>query len=149
MGRPLLRRWVKRHGIGRLHPRLCTNQHPSPTLRRPGHGPSIALRRWTAFRQFWPPTWSFLKDPLLVLGDVSNPHMIFYELRTSQTIFIQNELVKVEENRPDVQGWLKAYLSNALDVLFCLTSKLNKIKHTACTYYIKSINEHRTSFNTL
>ena len=44
---------------------------------------------------------SFLKDPLMVLGDicpdVSNPNMLVYDFSTCHMNFIQNELVKLDE----------------------------------------------------
>ena len=70
-------------------------------------------------------------EPWLVLGDVcryfSNPNMIVYEFRTSHMDFIQNKHVKHDETCIDTQGHFKAHLSNVMDVLGRLTSKLDKL----------------------
>ena len=73
---------------------------------------------------------SILKDPLVVLGDnfpdVFNPNTTFYKLNTYHMNLIQNEHVKLDETRLDVQGQLKTYLSNVMDVLGHLSSKLHE-----------------------
>ena len=73
----------------------------------------------------------------MVLGDNfpddSNPNIIFYKFNTSHMNFIQNEDVKLDETRLDVQGQLKTYLSNTLDVLGRLTSKIHETLTTAYT----------------
>ena len=90
----------------------------------------------------------FLKDPLVVLGDnfsnVSNPIIIVHNFNTSHMNFIQNEHVKHKETGLDVQGRLKAYLSNALDVLGHLTSKFHETLNTTYTCYINSIKNLKT-----
>ena len=63
--------------------------------------------------------------------DVSNPNMIFYKFETFHMNFIQNEHIKLADSRLNVNGRLKAYLSNALDVLGHLTSKLHETLKTA------------------
>ena len=71
---------------------------------------------------------SFLKDAWMVLGDnfleVSNSNMIFNEFNISAINLIQNEHVKLDETCLDTQGHFKAHLSNFMDVLARLTSKL-------------------------
>ena len=66
----------------------------------------------------------------MVLGDnfpdVSNSITIFYKFNTSQMNFIQNEHIKLDETRLDVQSHFKAYLLNIMDVLGHLTSKLHE-----------------------
>ena len=88
----------------------------------------------------------------MVLGDnfpdVSNPNTIIYKFNTSQMNFIQNEHVKLDETFLDVQGRLKAYLSNALDIFGYLTSKHHKTLNNAYKYYIKSINNIKTPWTT-
>ena len=73
---------------------------------------------------------SFLKDPLMVLGDiwldVFNQNMIEYNFRTYHMNFNQNKHVKLDEIYIDTQGRLKANLSNVMDVLGSLTSKLHE-----------------------
>ena len=73
---------------------------------------------------------SFLKDRWMVLGDVflefSNPNMFLYEFRTYHINFIQNKHVKLDETCIETQGRFKANLSNVMDVLGCLTSKLHE-----------------------
>ena len=77
---------------------------------------------------------SFLKDPWIVLGnnftDVSNLNIIVYEFDTSHINVIQNEHVKLDETCLDTRGHFQARLSNIMDVLGRLTSKLNETRHT-------------------
>ena len=73
----------------------------------------------------------------MVLGNVglsvSNPNMILNEFRISPMNFIQNEHVKLDETCLDTQGSFKATLSNVIDVLGRLTSKLQKnMTHCLC-----------------
>ena len=44
--------------------------------------------------------------------DVSNPNMIIYKFNTSNMNFIQNERVKLDETRLDVQSQLKTYFEH-------------------------------------
>ena len=64
---------------------------------------------------------SFLKEPLMVLGDVfsddSKPSMFVYDFRTSHMNFIQNEHVKLDKTCIDTQGHFKANLLNVIKVL--------------------------------
>ncbi|WP_353839323.1 hypothetical protein [Acinetobacter baumannii] len=46
-------------------PSLITYPRPPPMGRRQGYWPSIAFCRWTAFWQFWPPTWALSQGPLV------------------------------------------------------------------------------------
>ena len=73
---------------------------------------------------------SFLKDPWIVLGDVypdvSNPNIIVYDFRTYKMNFIQNAQVKVDKTCLETQSRSKPNLSNTMDVLGRLTSKLLK-----------------------
>ena len=86
--------------------------------------------------------WSFLKDPLMVHGDnfqeFSNPNTIFYEFNTSHIIFILNEHIKLNETSLGTQGHFKVHLSNIMDVLGCLTSKLHETQKTDYTCYKNS-----------
>ena len=77
--------------------------------------------------------------------DVSNLNTTFYKFNTYHMNFIENEHVKLDETRLNVQGLLKPYLSNALDVLGHLTSKLQKTLKTAYTCHINLINNLKTS----
>ena len=74
--------------------------------------------------------------------------MISYKFNTYHMNFIQNEYVKLDETFLGVQGRLNAYLSNALDVLGCLTSKLHATSTTNYTYYINSIKNLKKPWNT-
>ena len=69
-------------------------------------------------------------DPWIVLGDVfpevSNSKMLVYEFRTYHMNFIQNEHVKLNEIYQDTQGHFKENLSNVVDVLGRVTSKLHE-----------------------
>ena len=58
--------------------------------------------------------------------DVSKPNMLIYEFRTSHINFIQNEQVKLDKTCKDTKGHFKSNLSNVMDVLGRLTSKLNE-----------------------
>ena len=73
---------------------------------------------------------SFLKDPWLVLGDVFpdvfNPNMIVCEFISSHMNFLHNELVKPDKTCIDTQGCFKLTLSNVMDILGRLTSKLHE-----------------------
>ena len=62
--------------------------------------------------------------------------------------FIKNKHVELDETRLDVQGRLKAHLSNALDVLGRLTSKLHETLTNAYKFYIKSIKNLKTPLKT-
>ena len=88
----------------------------------------------------------------MVLGDnfleFSNPKTIIYNIKISHINFIQNEHVKLAETRIVAQGNLKAYLSNALDVLGFFTSKLHEDLKTSYSCYINSFNNLTTSLNT-
>ena len=70
----------------------------------------------------------FLKDPWMVLGDVcldfSNPNMFVHEYITSHMNLIQKRVI-LEETCIDRQGRFKEKLSNVIDVLGRLTSKLH------------------------
>ena len=81
----------------------------------------------------------------MVLGDifpdVSNPNMILYEFITLHLNFIQKEHVKFNETCLNVQGRLKTYLSNTLDVLGHLTSKLHENLTTSYKCYINSFKD--------
>ena len=85
----------------------------------------------------------------MVLGDnfpdVSNSITIFYKFNTSHMNFIQNEHIKFDKIRLDVQGHFKAYLLNVMDVLGHLTSKIHKNLKTDCKCYINSIKNLKTS----
>ena len=73
---------------------------------------------------------SILKDPWMVLIDnfkvISYPNTTAYYFNTSLINFIKNELVKLYVRFLDTQGHIKAYLSNIMDVLRHLTSKLRE-----------------------
>ena len=73
----------------------------------------------------------------MVLGDnlpnFSNPITIFYKLNTSHMNFIQNKHVEFDETCLDVQRHFKAYLSNVMDILGNLTSKLYETLKTVYT----------------
>ena len=56
-----------------------------------------------------------------------------YKFNTYHMNFIQNEHVKLNKTILDIKGRLKEYLSNALDVLGRLTSKLHKSLTTTYT----------------
>ena len=88
----------------------------------------------------------------MVIGDnfpeFSYPNMILYKFNTYHMNFIQNEHVKHKETGLDVQGRLKAYLSNALDVLGRLTFKHHETLNTVYTCYIKSIENPKILLNT-
>ena len=88
----------------------------------------------------------------MVLGynfpDFSNPNTIVYKFNTSQMNFILLEDVKLDETRLDVQGRLKAYLSNALEVLCCLSSKIHETSNTAYKWYNNSYKNIKTPWNT-
>ena len=66
----------------------------------------------------------------MVLGDVfpkvSNPNMPRHEFRTSHMNFIKNKQVKLDETFVETEGSFKAELSNVMDVLGRLTSKLQE-----------------------
>ena len=49
---------------------------------------------------------------------------------------IQNEHIKLDETHLDVQGHFKAYLSNVLNVLGHLTSKIQETLNTAYKFLI-------------
>ena len=70
--------------------------------------------------------------------DVSKLNMIIYKFITSHINFTKNEHVKLDETQLDAQGQFEAYLSNALDVLGRLTSKVNENLNTAYLFYINS-----------
>ena len=78
----------------------------------------------------------------MVLGDnypnVSNPNKTLYNFNTYHINFFLNEHIKLDETSLDVQSRLKAYLSNPLDVLGRLTSKLIETLNTAYKWYINS-----------
>uniref|UniRef100_UPI003390CA14 hypothetical protein n=1 Tax=Acinetobacter baumannii TaxID=470 RepID=UPI003390CA14 len=84
----------------------------------------------TALGSFVQQHGSFLKDPWLVLGDVFpevfKSNMTVYDLITSHINFIQNERLKLDETCLDTQGHFKLTLSNIIDVLGRLTSKLHE-----------------------
>ena len=88
---------------------------------------------WAVLDSFSQQFGSFLKDPWRVLGDVfldiSNPKMILFDFITSHMNFIQNEHVKLDKTCIDTQGCFKANLSNVMDILGRLTSKLHEIWH--------------------
>ena len=69
-------------------------------------------------------------DPWIVLGDVfpdvSNPNIIYITLGNLYMNFIQKEHVKLNEIYQDTQGHFKANLSNVVDVLGRVTSKLHE-----------------------
>ena len=65
-----------------------------------------------------------------VFQDVSNPNILVYDFSTSHMNFIQNEHVKLNETGIDTQGRFKRKLSNVIDVLGRLTSKLQETLHT-------------------
>ena len=92
---------------------------------------------------------SFLKDAWMVLGDnfleVSNSNMIFNEFNISAINLIQNEQVKLDEICLDTQGHFKAHLSNFMDVLGHLTSKLHETRNTDYTCYNNSFKDLKTS----
>ena len=73
---------------------------------------------------------SFLKDPWMVLGDVfldvSKPNILVYKFVSYNIIFIMNEHVKPDKTCIDTQGHFKVNLSNVMDVLRRLISKLQK-----------------------
>ena len=58
--------------------------------------------------------------------DVSNPNILLYVFRTSDMSFIQKEHVKLDETCLDTQSRFKANLSNVMNVLGRLTSKLHE-----------------------
>ena len=64
--------------------------------------------------------------------------MILYKFNTYHINFIQNEHVRFNKTFLNIQGRLKAYLSNTLDVLGRLTSKLIETLTTAYKWYINS-----------
>ena len=76
------------------------------------------------------------------------PNMTVYKFNTFDMNFIQNEHVKLNETRLDVQGQLNIYLSNTLDILGHLTSKLQETLTTACTCSMNSIKSLKTQRNT-
>ena len=104
--------------------------------------PLTALPPGSAWDSLHTDFGSFLKDPLVVLGDNfpddSNPNIIFYKFNTSHMNFIQNEHVKLDETCLDTQGLFKENLSNIMDVLGRLTSKLHETQHTAYICYNNS-----------
>ena len=63
-----------------------------------------------------------------VSADVSNQNVILYDFRTYHMNIIQNKYIKLDETCLDIQGRFKANLSNIMDVLGRLTSKLNKTR---------------------
>ena len=93
---------------------------------------------------------SFLKDPLLVLGDVfpdvSRTNMTLYEFNTSHMNFDPKQTRKLDETCLDIQGRSKAHLSNIMDVLGRLTSKLHKTRHTGYICYKNSLKDLKTSW---
>lgn len=92
--------------------------------------PSVALS-WAVLA---PTFGSLLKDPWIVLRDVfadlSNPNMTIYEFRTSNNNFIQNEQAKLDETCLNTEGYVKETLSNIIDVLGRLNSKLHENRYT-------------------
>ena len=52
--------------------------------------------------------------------------------------FIQIEHVKLDETCQDTQGRVKANLSNVMDVVGRLTSKLDEAQHTTYKHYNNS-----------
>ena len=70
--------------------------------------------------------------------------MIVYNFNTSNMNFIQNEHVKLNQTLLDVQGRLKAYLSNIFDVLGQLTSKHLETLNTKYKCYNKSFKNLKT-----
>ena len=91
----------------------------------------------------------FLKVSSMALGDnfldVFNPNTIVYEINISHITFIQNKHVKLNETCLDTQGHFKAHLSNIMNVLGRLTSKLHETQHTAYTCYNNSFKDLKTS----
>ena len=67
--------------------------------------------------------------------------MIIYELKTYHMSFIQNEHVKLDETYIDTQGHPKASLSNVMDILGRLTSKLHETWHTTYKNYNNSYKD--------
>ena len=53
-------------------------------------------------------------------------NMLVYEFRTYHMCFIHNEYVKLNKTYIDIQGGFYANLSNVIDVLGHLTSKLHE-----------------------
>ena len=95
---------------------------------------------------------SFLKDPYMVLADnfpnISKPITILYYFNTSQLNFIKNKKIKHDETRLDIQGQFNAYLSNALDVLGRLISKLKNLIKPAILTQLKTLKHHETHIST-
>ena len=60
--------------------------------------------------------------------------------------FIQNEHIKLDKTCLDTQGHFKANLSNFMDVLGLLTSKLHLNLHT---YYIQNKNSFKDLITSL
>ena len=58
--------------------------------------------------------------------NVSTPNMFIYEFGTYYTSFIKNEHVKLDKTYIDTQGHFKTNLSNVMNVLGSLTSKLHE-----------------------
>ena len=58
--------------------------------------------------------------------DSSSPNTIFYEFRTYHMSLLKNKHVKHDETYIDTQGRFKAIVSNIMDILGRLTSKLHK-----------------------
>ena len=55
--------------------------------------------------------------------------------------FVKNEHVKLDETCLDRHGHSEATLSNIMDVLESLTSKLEETRHTSYICYNKSIKD--------
>ena len=59
--------------------------------------------------------------------------------------FTQNKHVKLNETCLDTQGHFKAHLSNVMNVLGYLTSKLHENCHTTYIHHINSFKDLMTS----
>ena len=132
-----------------LLPRISPNQwDPTKGVSVDPQGVAC-LRVWAFLGSIDTMFGSFLKDPWLVLEDVcpdfSKPNMILYEFITSHMIFIQNEHVNFDETCLDTQDNFKEHLSNVMDVLGCLTSKLHKAWQTAYMHNNNSFMDLKTS----
>ena len=63
------------------------------------------------------------------------------QVRTSHINFIQNKHVKLDKTCLDTQGCFKANLSNVMDIVGRLTSKLHETCHTAYIHYNNSFKD--------
>ena len=67
--------------------------------------------------------------------------MIFYDFRTYHMNFIQKKHRKLDETCLGTQGHFKAHVSNVMEVLGRLTSKLHETTHTTYKCYKKSLKD--------